>query len=95
VPSRDAKSRLPSNESAFADTRDANEGSDGPDFSASRNADDDSQRRKDIEEVVITPGPEPIGEEARPTASTTPEDMARLRPDLLTGELKAPNLDEP
>ena len=48
-----------------------------------------------IEEVVITPGPEPIGEEARPTASTTPEDMARLRPDLLTGELKAPNLDEP
>lgn len=48
-----------------------------------------------IEEVVVTPGPDPIGEEARPTASTTPEDMARLRPDLLTGELKTPNLDEP
>lgn len=48
-----------------------------------------------IEEVVITPEPEPIGEDARPTASTTPEDMARLRPDLLTGELKAPKLNEP
>ena len=48
-----------------------------------------------IEEVVVTPEPDPIGEEARPTASTTPEDMARLRPDLLTGELKTPKLDEP
>jgi predicted PurR-regulated permease PerM len=47
-----------------------------------------------IEEVVITPEPDPIGEDARPTASTTPEDMARLRPDLLTGELKAPKLEE-
>jgi predicted PurR-regulated permease PerM len=47
-----------------------------------------------IEEVVITPEPEPIGEDERPTASTTPEDMARLRPDLLTGELKPPKLDE-
>ena len=47
-----------------------------------------------IEEVVVMPEPEPIGEEARPTASTTPEDMARLRPDLLTGELKTPKLDE-
>jgi predicted PurR-regulated permease PerM len=45
-----------------------------------------------IEEVVITPEPDPIGEDARPTA--TPEDMARLRPDLLTGELKAPKLEE-
>jgi predicted PurR-regulated permease PerM len=42
-----------------------------------------------IEEVVITPEPDPIGEEARPTSSTTPEEMARARPDLLTGELKA------
>jgi len=48
-----------------------------------------------IEEVVVTPEPEPVGEEARPTASTTPEEMARLRPDLLTGELKTPKLDEP
>ncbi len=48
-----------------------------------------------IEEVVITPEPEPIGADARPTTSTTPEDMARLRPDLLTGELKAPKPDEP
>jgi predicted PurR-regulated permease PerM len=47
-----------------------------------------------IEEVVVTPEPEPIGADARPTASTTPEDMARLRPDLLTGELKAPTVDE-
>jgi predicted PurR-regulated permease PerM len=47
-----------------------------------------------IEEVVITPEPDPIGEDTRPTASTTPEDMARLRPDLLTGELKAPKLEE-
>ena len=43
-----------------------------------------------IEEVVITPEPEPFGEEVRPTASTTPEEMARVRPDLLTGELKSP-----
>jgi predicted PurR-regulated permease PerM len=48
-----------------------------------------------IEEVVVTPDPETIGEFERPTTSTTPEDMARLRPDLLTGELKAPKLDEP
>jgi predicted PurR-regulated permease PerM len=48
-----------------------------------------------IEEVVVTPPLEPIGEEARPTASTTSEEMARVRPDLLTGELKTPKLDEP
>jgi predicted PurR-regulated permease PerM len=48
-----------------------------------------------IEEVVVVaPEPEPIGEEARPTASTTPEEMARLRPDLLTGELRSPKIDE-
>jgi predicted PurR-regulated permease PerM len=47
-----------------------------------------------LEEVVVVPEPEPIGEEARPTASTTPEEMARLRPDLLTGELKGPKLEE-
>jgi predicted PurR-regulated permease PerM len=47
-----------------------------------------------IEEVVITPDAAVIGEEARPTASTTPEEMARLRPDLLTGELKAPKFEE-
>jgi predicted PurR-regulated permease PerM len=47
-----------------------------------------------IEEVVITPESDAISEDARPTTSTTPEDMARLRPDLLTGELKAPTLDE-
>jgi predicted PurR-regulated permease PerM len=46
-----------------------------------------------IEEVVVTPEPDAIGEEARPTASTTPEDMARLRPDLLTGELKVPKAE--
>ncbi len=42
-----------------------------------------------IEEAVVSPPePEPIGELARPTLSTTPEEMARVRPDLLTGELK-------
>ncbi len=43
-----------------------------------------------IEEVVITP--ELVSEEEAeyPTAATTPEDMARARPDLLTGELKLP-----
>ncbi len=30
---------------------------------------------------------------ARPTVDTTPEEMARVRPDLLTGELKAPKID--
>ena len=42
-----------------------------------------------LEEAVISPPePEPIGELERPTASTTPEEMAQARPDLLTGELK-------
>lgn len=43
-----------------------------------------------IEEVVITP--ELVSEEEleHPTATTTAEDMARARPDLLTGELKLP-----
>lgn len=40
------------------------------------------------EAVVLPPEPEPIGELERPTTSTTPEEMARVRPDLLTGELK-------
>ena len=31
-----------------------------------------------------------IGDVGRPTANTTAEEMARLRPDLLTGELKHP-----
>ena len=31
----------------------------------------------------------------RPNNLLFDRDMARLRPDLLTGELKAPNLDEP
>ena len=46
-----------------------------------------------IEEVVITP--EATGEEEpeRPTTTTTAEDMARARPDLLTGELKLPKED--
>jgi predicted PurR-regulated permease PerM len=43
-----------------------------------------------IEEAVVTA--EVISEETleHPTATTTPEDMARARPDLLTGELKLP-----
>jgi len=45
-----------------------------------------------IEEAVIEP--EAGAEEPdRPTAATTAEDMARARPDLLTGELKLPKID--
>src|SRR5213082_3836497 len=41
-----------------------------------------------IEEAVVVSEPErPV----RPTVTTTPEEMARARPDLLTGELKTPN----
>ena len=43
-----------------------------------------------LEEAVILPQAEPVGEEIRPTTSTTPEEMARVRPDLMTGELKVP-----
>src|SRR5947199_5279474 len=42
-----------------------------------------------IEEAVIEPDPTE-DESFRPTATTTAEDMARARPDLLTGELKVP-----
>ena len=42
-----------------------------------------------IEEVVVTPV-EVTVEAERPTTTTTPEEMARARPDLLTGELKVP-----
>lgn len=41
-----------------------------------------------IEEAVIEAELEPVGDIERPTTSTTPEEMARIRPDLLTGELK-------
>jgi predicted PurR-regulated permease PerM len=43
-----------------------------------------------IEEVVITPEQLSEEEPEYPTAATTPEEMARARPDLLTGELKLP-----
>ena len=43
-----------------------------------------------LEEAVIKPQAEPVGEDIRPTTSTTPDEMARVRPDLLTGELKIP-----
>lgn len=43
-----------------------------------------------IEEVVITPEASSEEEPERPTATTTAEDMARARPDLLTGELRLP-----
>jgi predicted PurR-regulated permease PerM len=46
-----------------------------------------------IEEVVVIPDPEAIEESEHPTSTTTPEDMARVRPDLLTGELKVPKID--
>jgi predicted PurR-regulated permease PerM len=43
-----------------------------------------------LEEAVVKPQVEPVSESIRPTTSTTPEEMARVRPDLLTGELKLP-----
>lgn len=45
------------------------------------------------EAVVVVEGGSEDGEPLHPTASTTPEDMARARPDLLTGELKIPQDD--
>jgi predicted PurR-regulated permease PerM len=43
-----------------------------------------------LEEAVVEPVEEAVGDLDRPTASTTADEMARVRPDLLTGELKAP-----
>jgi hypothetical protein len=44
-----------------------------------------------LEEAVVEPPvEEPIGDFDRPTTSTTADEMARARPDLLTGELRAP-----
>jgi predicted PurR-regulated permease PerM len=43
-----------------------------------------------IEEAVVESA-ETDTQLARPTTSTTPEEMARARPDLLTGELKPPH----
>jgi predicted PurR-regulated permease PerM len=44
-----------------------------------------------LEEAVVEPLEEPIGDFDRPTASTTADEMARARPDLLTGELVLPD----
>jgi len=41
-----------------------------------------------IEEAVVDP--DLASEDLHPTSTTTPEEMARARPDLLTGELKIP-----
>jgi len=43
-----------------------------------------------IEEAVIEAEAEAAMSSTHPTAETTPEEMARARPDLLTGELKPP-----
>jgi predicted PurR-regulated permease PerM len=44
-----------------------------------------------LEEAVVEPPvEEPIGDFDRPTTSTTADEMARARPDLLTGELRTP-----
>ena len=43
-----------------------------------------------IEEVVVESAVESEEESLHPTTATTAEDMARARPDLLTGELKLP-----
>jgi len=44
----------------------------------------------EIETIAIQ---EALDEADHPTSETTPEEMARARPDLLTGELKLPKLD--
>jgi predicted PurR-regulated permease PerM len=46
-----------------------------------------------LEEAVIESAVEATEESVHPTASTTAEEMARARPDLLTGELKLPKID--
>ena len=46
-----------------------------------------------LEEAVVEAESEIVQESARPTATTTPEEMARARPDLLTGALKLPRKD--
>jgi predicted PurR-regulated permease PerM len=46
-----------------------------------------------LEEAVIESEVEAAEEALHPTKTTTPEDMARARPDLLTGELKLPKID--
>ncbi|MGZ8901556.1 MAG: AI-2E family transporter [Limisphaerales bacterium] len=47
-----------------------------------------------LEETVVDAALDGEGELQHPTAATTAEDMARERPDLLTGELKIPKEDE-
>jgi predicted PurR-regulated permease PerM len=47
-----------------------------------------------IEEAVVDAALDADETLEHPTATTTPEDMARARPDLLTGELKIPKEDE-
>ncbi len=46
-----------------------------------------------LEEAVVEAELTPEGDSLHPTATTTPEEMARARPDLLTGELKMPKAD--
>jgi predicted PurR-regulated permease PerM len=43
-----------------------------------------------LEQAVVEAEPEPELASTHPTASTTKDEMARARPDLLTGELKPP-----
>jgi len=43
-----------------------------------------------LEQAVVESEIESEEDLLRPTATTTPADMARARPDLLTGELKIP-----
>ena len=47
-----------------------------------------------IEEAVVDAAVDADSEIDHPTSTTTPEDMARVRPDLLTGELRPPKEDE-
>ena len=45
------------------------------------------------EEIQITRAEHEHEKETHPTEDTTPEEMARVRPDLTTGELRLPKLD--
>lgn len=46
-----------------------------------------------LEEAVVEPAVEAPIASTHPTAATTKDEMARARPDLLTGELKPPKID--
>jgi predicted PurR-regulated permease PerM len=58
------------------------------DDDSSDDAKSESDVHADAPQTLYAPNHEP-----HPTPNTTPEEMARLRPDLTTGELKMPDMD--